>query len=387
MMVGFTLRTWCLKALMLGALIAPVGTVKVSQAANLPPPDFKNLSDTIIQPIFKQAEVKSSIVAFSWHGRRRYYPYSNGVIILNKNPRVEIGSITKVYTSALLGEALSLGEINATASIGTYLPGNSLKSCTAQINAVELADFSSGLPRLPVAPTNRQPINQYTESDFLNWLSSIDTRMERCKVPADYMYSNASVGLLGPILTNANPNKLSWEQLIADRITIPLGMTQTSMSSNGVVQGYLPNGQPANPWPIFAWYAAGALRSTAADMLSFGEAAIGHTTVAGRPVPTPLSMGFRVAEKSIYRRDPKDYRNLVGMSWDMQQLPNIYWAIHKNGGTDGFSSVLVINHQADCAIFIVGNRGGTNVTDAGVGLMGLIMISQGMIPGNPFRPG
>ncbi len=49
-------------------------------------------------------------------------------------------------------------------------------------------------------------------------------------------------------------------------------------------KGHMHYGNDAPPWPIYAWYAAGGLRSTAQDMLSFGEANLGHTAVIGKPV-------------------------------------------------------------------------------------------------------
>ena len=84
---------------------------------------------------------------------------------------------------------------------------------------MELADFTSGLPELPdEAPRNLEwrGIGTHAMPDFLAWLSRTapDTG---CDLPAPYLYSNASVGLLGPILANVAGRR--WTDLVSARIT------------------------------------------------------------------------------------------------------------------------------------------------------------------------
>ena len=67
-----------------------------------------------------------------------------------------------------------------------------------------------------------------------------------------------------------------------------------------LAQGHNRAGQDAPRWPVFAWYAAGGLRSTAHDMISFGEANLGHNEVNGKPVSAELIAATQLAQKPIY---------------------------------------------------------------------------------------
>ena len=76
----------------------------------------------------------------------------------------------------------------------------------------------------------------------------------------------------------------SWEEEVNTTILTPLGMHDTALRLNAeqtqrLARGHLTNGRDAPSWPIFAWYAAGGLRSTARDMLRYGEANLGHAQV------------------------------------------------------------------------------------------------------------
>ena len=53
---------------------------------------------------------------------------------------------------------------------------------------------------------------------------------------------------------------------------------------------------PGRPFTIPIWAAAGALSSTARDMVSLAEAALGHERIGGKRVDPVILDGFRIAE-------------------------------------------------------------------------------------------
>jgi CubicO group peptidase (beta-lactamase class C family) len=125
-----------------------------------------------------------------------------------------------------------------------------------------------------------------------------------------------------------------------------------------MAQGHNRAGQNAPRWPVFAWYAAGGLRSTAQDMISFGEACLGHTKVNGKPVSTELIAEMQLAQKQIYTISNG---NKQAMAWVNNMgggNPNLHPVIVKNGGTSGFGTVIAINPTKDAAIFIGMNQVG-----------------------------
>ncbi|MBE7209617.1 MAG: beta-lactamase family protein, partial [Gluconacetobacter diazotrophicus] len=288
---------------------------------------------------------------------------------LDPDSIVEIGSITKVFTTALLAETADAGLVDLDRPIGTYLPGVPLRPCTARITPTELADFTSGLPELPddvPRRLDRRGLANYTPADFLRWLSRTvpDTG---CDLPAPYRYSNASVGLLGPILFHATGRP--WRELLARTITVPLGMADTAIdpARPGRVQGHLRDGRPAPPWPVFSWFAAGALRSTAADMLAFGEAALGHPRVGDRPVPPALVAALRRAMRPIYQPPGRFFSQ--GLAWASAPDGTGGTMAYKDGGTVGFTTILVVDPAKDCTLFLAADRAGIDMQRLGLQLM------------------
>ncbi len=329
--------------------------------------------DGIAQPFFAEEAVPRAMVAVSRRGVLHYFGYSGtGAEPLGRDSIVEIGSITKVFTTALLQQSVDAGTLSLDTPLRAALPDADLRPCTARITLRQLADFRSGMPLLPGGVPRElrdRGIETYTTADYLGWLSRWTPGEEPdCGLPAPYFYSNASVGLLGPILARANG--MDWERQIAEAITIPLGMTDT-MARPGperrarVVHGWTRNGERAPDWPFYAWYAAGALRSTPADMLRFGEAALGHATTEAGPVPPALGKALAEAMQPIYK--PRVMRAAQGLAWAIAD--DGAGAAYKDGGTAGFNTVLVVDPASDTTIFIAANRAGTPVQRLGLELI------------------
>src|SRR6266516_3717042 len=101
-----------------------------------------------------------------------------------------------------------------------------------------------------------------------------------------------------------------------------------------LAQGHNRAGRDAQHWPVYAWYAAGGLRSTAQDMISFGEANLGHEEVNGKPVSAELIAAMQLAQKPIFTM-PNG--NKQAMAW-VNNMGRGNPVILKNGGTAGFGS-------------------------------------------------
>lgn len=348
----------------------PAKAVSGSDAETLRP-----TVDRIVRPAVEREAIPGLIVGISRGGRRSYFGYGAGDRPLAPDSVVEIGSITKVFTTALFAEAVLEGRMRPKTPMQAYLPNRSLRPCAQQVTPLQLADFRSGMPELPSdAPRalRERGIEHYTTEDFLAWVSRWSPADGSCNLPAPYRYSNASVGLLGLLV--ADQLGAPWEELVRVRITGPLGMASTAVSvppdwRDRVAQGHTRTGAPAMPWPVFAWYAAGALRSTASDMLAFGEAALGHATVNGAPVPPSLGQALQRAMMPIYR--PRGQPFQQGMAWaespgdPAEGTRPLYY---KDGGTDGFNSVIVVNPGKDLVIFIAADKADVGIQRLGTEL-------------------
>jgi CubicO group peptidase (beta-lactamase class C family) len=337
----------------------------------------KRVVDGIMQPYLAQRErtagghrwIRSphlgTIVAVSLHGHRYFFPYGTATDAgapFTRETLVEIGSCTKTFTTTLFALAINRKQIAPDASAQKYMPnGYTLRA--QQLTPLELADFTSGMPD---DPTNlprgleQRGIEHYTVKDFLTWAANYEPRTQ---LPAPYEYSNAGIGLLSYLVATATGK--SWEEQLSSEILQQLGMNDTTLrptpeQQRRLAQGHNRAGQDAPRWPVYAWYAAGGLRSTAHDMISFGEANLGHNEVNAKPVSAELIAAMQLAQKPIYAIRNG---NKQAMAWVNNMgggNPNLHPVIVKNGGTSGFGTVIAINPTKDAAIFIGMNQVGAD---------------------------
>lgn len=327
----------------------------------------KQVVDNYMQPFLAQHNAPGAIVGISIHGRREFFRY--GAATDDGSPfapttLVEIGSCTKVFTTTLFALAMARHQIEPDQSIQLHMPrGFTLQPVAQQVTPRQLAEFISGMPDDPTnLPRNLQMrgIDNYTVKDFLRWASRWQPASSP---PASYLYSNAGIGLLSYLVAEATGTP--WETQLNNEIVGPLGMVDTEMRPNvqqmrRMAQGHKANGMAAPVWPVFAWFAAGALRSTALDMLRFGEANLGHQEIDGRPVPKELISAMHTAQIPVYPLPNGKAKQ--GMAWvtNLGDEAGQHVEVLKNGGTVGFGTVILINPHKDAAIFIAVNQAQSN---------------------------
>jgi CubicO group peptidase (beta-lactamase class C family) len=342
----------------------------------------RGVVDAIMQPYLAQRQrtagshewIRSphlgTIVAVSLRGHRYFFPYGKATDAgapITRETVMEIGSCTKTFTTTLFALAIKRNQIVPDASAQKYMPkGYTLRA--QQLTPLELADFTSGMPD---DPTNlprgleQRSIASYTVRDFLTWASNYEPRT---RLPAPYKYSNAGIGLLSYLVATATGK--TWEEQLNSEILEPLGMADTTLrptpeQQRRLAEGHNRAGQDAPRWPVYAWYAAGGLRSTAHDMISFGEAYLGHNEVNGRPVSTELIAAMQLAQKPIFTM-PNG--NKQAMAW-VNDVRGGAPVILKNGGTAGFGSGIAICPTKDAAIFIGMNQVGTQPVEKAVEIL------------------
>jgi len=268
----------------------------------------------------------------------------------------EIGSITKVFTGLLLAEMSQRGEVSLDDPIGRYLPdrvATRLPAAEAQPTLADLAGHTSGLPRLPWAliravGRSTDPYSRLTEEQIFACLGPGTRRPRRPRS----RYSNFGMGLLGHLLARAAGTP--YPALVDGRLLTPLGMTATEVGSCRTGSPSMPGfrkGKPTPPWTFGALEGAGALRSTADDLLAFARANLD-------PPPHPL------AEALVLARRPHRQGRLpfaaAGLGWmlrtrDRRRRPTeVCW---HNGGTYGASSFLAIDVSRRLAVVALGNAG------------------------------
>ena len=327
---------------------------------------IKRIVDGIMERYIALNHLPGAIVGVSLHGHRYYFPYGKATdagMPFAPDTLVEIGSCTKTFTTTLFALAINRKQMDPNVSTQRYMPaGYALRPEAQAVTPLELADFTSGMPDDPPnlpARLEQRSIEHYTTKDFLTWVS----RWKPVSTPpAPYLYSNAGVGLLGYLVMTATATP--WDKQLNQEILAPLAMTDTELRPSPeqmkrMAKGHMHYGNDAPPWPIYAWYAAGGLRSTAQDMLSFGEANLGNTEANGKPVSAELIAAMQLAQKPVYTM-PNGI-NKQAMAWVVNtgdRNANLHPVVVKDGGTVGFSTAIAVNHSKDLAVFVAINQNG-----------------------------
>ena len=268
-------------------------------------------------------------------GSRRVYAYGDGGH--GRAPTgesvFEIGSITKAFTGILLAEMAARGEVRLDQPVATLLPpGTRVPERNGKaITLEDLSTQSSGLPRLASNMPFADPADPYADySDSLLFAFLASYALTR-DPGAQYEYSNLGVGLLGNAL--ARKAGKPYETLIRERILAPLNMNETGITLTPalrarVAQGHSAEGVPAGLWDLTSLAGAGALRSTANDMLVFLAANINGV---------PGTLGNAIATAREPRRPAGGPVLKIGLGWHIltKNGQSIVW---HNGGTGGYRS-------------------------------------------------
>ena len=262
----------------------------------------------------------------------------------------EIGSITKVFTTTLLVDMADRGLVKLDDPVGKYLPATVRMPSRngRQITLVDLATHTSGLPRMmsnlkPVDPGN--PYGSYTVEQLYEFLSSHELTRD---VGAQYEYSNVGMGILGHVL--ALRAGKDYEELVADQILRPLGMTHTGITMTPWMKEHLAIGHNMAGAPVPAWdvrtiAGAGALRSTLTDMLTFARANL--DAPAGK-----LQSLMQQAHKARHATGRAGLS--VGLGWHISEsdIQTIVW---HNGGTGGYRTWMGFDPKRGTAAVVLTN--------------------------------
>ncbi len=264
----------------------------------------------------------------------------------------EIGSISKVFTGLLLAGAVEEKKLRLDSTLKELL-GKGLTFAdpkVGEITLLELSTHTSGLPRLPgnMGPdpdSAKDPYGDYDRKKMESFLSQVKLEGEP---PYPASYSNYGVGLLGELLADAYG--ISWDDLVKEKITAPLGMKDTMVVPGESQKKRLApphkGKEPGHSWTFQAFAGAGALRSTAEDLVIFGKA-------LAAPEKTPIAGTIKGMLET--RASYDEMGTEIGLGIIIGKLDGEREYIH-SGGTGGYRSVLqVIPAKRSVRVVLINN--------------------------------
>ena len=275
----------------------------------------------------------------------------------------EIGSITKVFTASVLSDMVARREVKLDDPVANYLPRAVHMPVRGRpISLLDLATQVSGLPRMPSNFAPRDSTNPYADYSVDQMYAFLAGYQLPRDIGETYEYSNLGMGLLGHTL--ALKAGLSYEDLVQQRVPMPLRMSETAITLTPAMRRWLQRGHDAEGnvvanWDLPTLAGAGALRSPANDMLTFLAANLDTTA-------RPLARAMRDARTP--RREAGSPTMRIGLAWHILARPSgsIVW---HNGGTGGYRSFAGFDPVRRVGVVVLCNNGNEGMDDIGFHLL------------------
>jgi len=278
----------------------------------------------------------------------------------------ELGSITKTFTALALAREIEHGAVRLDQPVRELLPpGVDLPEAARAVTLRHLTTHSSGFPRLAANMSpfgglkmllfGGDPYAGYTEADLMEGVRTVKLEF---KPGTKSTYSNFGMTLLGDLL--ATKAGVSYETLVKREVCRPLGMNDTTITLDAAqarraAQGYravLRWGRLVLALRSAPWFAgndlggAGALRSTAGDLLQYLQANL-------RPAGQPLEHALRESHRELFKENEQ---TAYGMNWVRTRGKKLkQTVIWHNGGTGGFRSFLGFTEDGRAGVLILSN--------------------------------
>jgi D-alanyl-D-alanine-carboxypeptidase/D-alanyl-D-alanine-endopeptidase len=281
---------------------------------------------------------------------------------VNGDTVFEIGSVTKVFTALLLADSVQRGEVALTDPVAQYLPPGTKvpERGGKKITLQDLATHTSGLPRLPTNFAPNDPANPYADYTVAQLYDFLATYELPRDIGAEYEYSNLGAGLLGHALSRKAGT--DYETLVRTRIAAPLAMKSTAITLSEAMKKRLATGHDAQRervpnWDFATLAGAGALRSTANDLLNFIAANLRSTS---SPLAPALSSMLAA------RRPTSMAGQEIALGWHIASGAGGREIVWHNGGTGGYRSYIGFDPKSRTGVVVLSNTfTGAGIDDIG----------------------
>jgi CubicO group peptidase (beta-lactamase class C family) len=286
------------------------------------------------------------------HGMPRFFSYG----VAKQDSIYEIGSITKTFTGLMLSQMVEQGKVKFEDPVRELLPAGTVqKPDGSEITLLDLATQHSGLPRMPDNFTPADMSNPYADYHAANMYAFLAKHgVAKSDKPA-FLYSNYGFGLLGQALSVRAGE--AYPQLLKDEVLDPLGMHDSTIVLSPTQQarflpGHTDDHRPAHAWDLDAFAGAGAIRSTAADMLIYLEANLhpegvkpANSSPAGKTISGALGQDHELRAGSFGGQQ-------IALAWLYDPATGNFW---HNGATGGYSAYAFFNLKGDYAAVVLVN--------------------------------
>jgi CubicO group peptidase (beta-lactamase class C family) len=329
-------------------------------------------ADRLVKPLLASGEVFGMVVGVvTPDGATQCFGYGQTGRVGDTNAPgpddlFQIGSVSKLFTEALLVQLEAEGKIRDDDTVRGILPTNLVISAEAgRLTVHQLATHTSGLPREPMTLSQLGSFLDYliTGHDLYAHLTIpylqdyLRHAKPHPKTPPEFVYSNLGAGLLAYLITEKTGRPAT--DLIEDKICRPLHMNDSVFFLNPEQQSRLAVGHVGNQacWkpancPLPPWDMGDLLRPIAGmyssmnDLLIFARANLGMLHL---PVESALAATHRLQIQT-----PSGGEALGWIINDFDDGRRVL--TFKDGMVSGYCAYIGLDLNAHVAVVVLSNK-------------------------------
>lgn len=289
-----------------------------------------------------------------------------GFIPVNSETEFQIGSLTQIFTAAILAYYVEEGTVSLDDPISKFFP-KSIKMPTfegVEITLKNLATHTSGLPDMPYSPAG---FSTFGHSEMFRFLTQYQLKT---KPGSAYEPSHLGYALLANVLMRVG--KRPFREVLQEILLTPLALVDTRMTLTREQKtrraiGYENESSSPSNEKIFSVFTGSiGLYATPLDMLKFLSFLLGNAKSNLTPILSLMQFPYYT------------FRSFeTGLGWLIKPLhdfPDI--SICVNSGTSGgFSSYFAISHKTGAGVFILSNEADLRLDFFGEEIMRLLTHS------------
>lgn len=308
--------------------------------------DSRNSIETGLQDAVESGAVLSGFGAIMREGHASYFGAGRLGPDRDHAPdsttSYQIGSVTKVFTNLLLAELVADGAVDYDTTVAELI-GEKVdfaNPAVGEITLLQLATHTSGLPRLPPNLAIDDPEDPYADYGEKALLAALASAREGQPLGNRYAYSNFGAGLLGYLLGHVHGE--GYRAAMKSRVLGPLGLSDSGFGPRTEAAAAYDGEKVVSAWHFDVMAGAGALWSTAADMVRLARMQLGYE-------PRMLD---HAANESRRILTAADGGHSVSPVWHVAETPDgsVYW---HNGSTVGFRSFFGFRPATDEAVVLL----------------------------------
>jgi len=262
----------------------------------------------------------------------------------------EVGSITKVFTTALVSILVEEGIINYDDKINSFLPIELQNPRMDEVTILNLIHHTSGFPVRPYFFGRKEsdpqnPYAYYSKEDFLAFYTQF--------IPeniGEFNYSHTNYGFLEILLEQAT--KKPFDRLMQEYIFDPLGLDDSFVffkeTKNEIVSpGYDRAGRSADPWTFASFGASEGVRTNLNNLLRFVKM---HMGLIEHPYADILKQNTNADIQT-------NFNDFIysGKGWQIIKQKKNYDIITHNGKTSGHHGFIAFVKETKTGVVILSN--------------------------------